>query len=406
MKKLLRFIGSLIFIVFSTLLNAQIGNKQPMLFALDGKIIQINKAKISNKNSALIPAYKQLLDDANKTLLFGPVSVMEKLNNPPSGNKHDYMSLAPYFWPNPSTPNGLPYIRKDGETNPEVKAYKDKEYLPALCESVYTLSLANYFSEEDKYALHAIKLLQVWFLDTATKMNPNLNFGQAVKGQNTGRGAGLIDTRHFVKLIDGINLLKQSGKLSSKDYSGLQAWFAEFLLWMQTSEVGKQEMNAKNNHGVWYDAQRLSMALLTNQNELAKNIVFNVQKRIENQMDKDGFFPAELERTISLHYSLFVLEPLMHIAQMAKLIQMDLYQYQSANGNSIAKGVNTLLPYLMMEKQWNGKQIKLFDYDEGIPLLAMSYSIYKCSNCIKAIAKIHPTKPERLRIHLLNQNDL
>lgn len=406
MKNLFRLSICLFFIFCTTALYSQVGMKQPLLYSIDGKAIQVNKGSINNKNAAIIPAYKELLSDAEKALRFGPVSVMEKLNMPPSGNKHDYMSLAPYFWPDPSKPNGLPYMRKDGETNPEVKDYKDKEYLPTLCETVYTLALVNYFSEEDKYAKHAVKLLQVWFLDTATKMNPNLNFGQAIKGQNTGRGAGLIDTRHFVKLIDGINLLNQSGKLSTKDFIALQNWFSEFLNWMQTSKVGKEEMNTKNNHGVWYDAQRISMALFTNQNELAKQVVNNVQQRINNQMDSNGFFPAELERTISLHYSLFVLEPLMHIAKMAKLVQVDLFNYQSPNGNSIKKGVDALLPYLMMEKTWTGKQIKPFDFHEGIPLLAQSYAEFKCIKCKEAITKIHPSKPERLRIHLLTQNDL
>ncbi len=406
MKRLFRLTSCLFLIFCTTVLYCQLGNKQPLLYAFDGKIIQENKGKIKDKKVELIPSYKELISDADKAMLFGPVSVMEKLNIPPSGNKHDYMSLAPYFWPDPTKPNGLPYLRKDGETNPEVKDYKDKEYLPALCEIVYTLSLANYFSEEDKYAKHAIKLLQVWFLDTATKMNPNLNFGQAIKGQNVGRGAGLIDTRHFVKLIDGINLLKHSGNLSSKDYGALQTWFAEFLTWMQTSEVGLQEMNAKNNHGVWYDAQRISMALLTNQNDLAKQVVNNVKKRINNQMDSNGFFPAELERTISLHYSLFVLEPLMQIAQMAKIVQVDLINYQSPNGNSIKKGVDTLLPYLMMEKTWIGQQIKPFDFNEGIPFLAMSSVVFNCIKCKDAIKKIHPIKSESLRIHLLTKNDL
>ncbi len=406
MKRATQIIGFLVFITYSIGLFGQNGSRQPLLFALDVNAVQNNKQKIDNKNAALLPAFNELLSDADKAMLFGPVSVMEKLNIPPSGNKHDYMSLAPYFWPDPTKPNGLPYMRKDGETNPEVKDYKDKDYLPTLCEAVFTLSLANYFSEEEKYAKHAIKLLQVWFLDTATKMNPNLNYGQAVKGQNTGRGAGLIDTRHFIKLIDGINLLKQSGKLSSKDFSALQIWFTEFLTWMQTSEVGMQEMNAKNNHGVWYDAQRISMALLTNQNELAKQVVANVQKRINSQMDSNGFFPAELERTISLHYSLFVLEPLMQIAQMAKIVKVDLINYQSPNGNSIKKGVDALLPYLLMEKTWTGQQIKPFNFNEGIPFLAMSNVVFNCIKCKDAIKKIHPIKPESLRIHLLTQNDL
>ncbi|HQW85446.1 MAG TPA: alginate lyase family protein, partial [Ferruginibacter sp.] len=234
---------------------------KPLLIALNLKALERNKAAINNKDAAVMPAYKQLLKDADKALKFEPVSVMEKTNIPPSGDKHDYMSLAPYFWYDSTKPNGLPYMRKDGQTNPEVKAYKDKEYQPKLCEYVQTLALAYYFSENEMYAKHAANLLRVWFLDTATRMNPNLNFAQSIKGKNDGRGAGLIDTRHYVKLVDGINLLKGSKSWKQEDEEGMKKWFAEFLNWMQTSKNGKDEMNAKNNHGAWYDAQRLALAL-------------------------------------------------------------------------------------------------------------------------------------------------
>jgi len=134
------------------------------VFALDIKKLESNKTKISNKDPEVINAYKQLIKDADKkALAFGPVSVMEKTGLPPSGDKHDYMSLAPYHWPDPSKTDGLPYIRKDGQTNPEVKDYPDKENMPKLCENVYILGLAYYFSEENKYAEHAAKLLKVWF---------------------------------------------------------------------------------------------------------------------------------------------------------------------------------------------------------------------------------------------------
>ena len=345
------------------------------------------------------------MNDANSALKFGPVSVMEKTFSPPSGNKHDYMSLAPYYWPDPTKPDGLPYIRKDGETNPEVKLYKDKEYLPKLCESIYTLSLAYYFSNELKYANHANALLSVWFLDTATKMNPNLNFGQAMKGHNEGRGAGLIDTRHLIKVVDAIELLNATGGMKIDEFKGLQNWFAQFLNWMQTSKNGMDEMRAKNNHGVWYDAQRLSFALFTRQNLLSKNIISNVQKRIDTQMNSDGFFPAELERTTSLHYSLFVVEPLLLIAQMGRSLNIDLLSYTSTNGNSIKKAVTTIIPYLIKEKVWNGVQINPFDFDEGIPLLAISASKLFCDNCLASIKKIHPNKTEQLRIFLITQND-
>jgi hypothetical protein len=180
---------------------------KPLVFALNSQALEKNKNRIKANDPAVMASYKLLLKDAAKALEFGPVSVMEKKNLPPSGDKHDYMSLAPYHWPDPSKPGGLPYLRKDGQTNPEVKEYKDKEYMPQLCSNVQTLALAWYYSGDKMYADHAAKLLRVWFLDTATRMNPNLNFAQAIKGENTGRGAGLIDSRHFIKLIDAIAMV-------------------------------------------------------------------------------------------------------------------------------------------------------------------------------------------------------
>ena len=375
------------------------------VFSIDQLVLVKNKNRIASNDNSILPAYKQLIKEAEIALHFAPVSVMQKTAIPPSGNKHDYMSLAPYYWPDPTKANGLPYIRKDGETNPEVKQYKDKENLPKLCETIYTLCLANYFSNDSSYASHAITLLSVWFLDTATKMNPNLNFGQAMMGHNDGRGAGLIDTRHLIKVIDGIGLLKQSGKLNPEKYQGLQNWFSQFLVWMQISSNGKDELNAKNNHGMWYDAQRLSFALFTDQTNLANAIVTNVQKRLDEQMDSEGKFPAELARTNSLHYSVFVLEPLIKIAIMSKSMDRDLVNYQSVSGKSIKKGFDAHYPYMANEKKWYGQQISQFDFEEGVPILAYGTILFNCSSCAHVIKKIHPDKTENLRFNLITTNN-
>jgi hypothetical protein len=174
------FIG-LLFLVSCAGAHAhqQPGQAKLQVFALDATALANNKASIKAGDVNILVAYKQLIKDADQALRSGPVSVMEKKNLPPSGNKHDYMSLAPYHWPDPTKADGLPYIRKDGQTNPEVKEYKDKEYMPRLCADVHTLALAYYFSDDKVYAEHAAKLIRVWFLDTATRMNPNLNFAVA-----------------------------------------------------------------------------------------------------------------------------------------------------------------------------------------------------------------------------------
>lgn len=374
---------------------------KPSLIALDLKALERNKAAINNKDQAVIKAYKQLLKDADKALQFGPVSVMEKTNIPPSGDKHDYMSLAPYFWYDSSKPNGLPYLRRDGQTNPEVRQYKDKEYQPKLCEYVQTLALAYYFSENEMYAKHAADLLRVWFLDTATRMNPNLNFAQAIKGENDGRGAGLIDTRHYVKLVDGINLLKGSKHWKQADEDGMKKWFTEFLHWMQTSENGKDEMDAKNNHGAWYDAQRLALALFIDSTNLAKQIINNAAARLDYQLDDNGFFPKEMERTISLHYTAFVMNAFFNIAQMADKVGINFWKLTTPSGKSLQKAFTVLKPYLADEKNWPGQQIKPYSYEDGYMLLMEGYNHFKCKDCLQDIQNLAGDKASRLRIKLL-----
>jgi hypothetical protein len=374
---------------------------RPIVYTMNIQMLEKNKSRVSAKDPLILPAYKLLLKDANKALEFGPVSVMEKKNTPPSGDKHDYMSLAPYHWPDPSKPNGLPYMRKDGQTNPEVKEYKDKEYMPKLCADVSTLAMAYYFSGEKVYAEHAAKLIRVWFLDTETRMNPNLNFAQAIKGINDGRGAGLIDSRHFIKLIDAIGLLQGSKYWSDKDQKGMQQWFADFLHWMQNSKNGISEMNADNNHGAWYDAQRLSMALFTENSELAKKIVLNARERLDKQMDDAGKFPREMERTISLHYTAFVMNAFFTIAQMSEETGIEFWNYTSPSGKSLKQAFNVLRPYLVQEKNWEGPQIKNFEYEDGYPLLMEAADRFNCKKCREAVTSLAGDKAGRLRIYLL-----
>lgn len=364
-------------------------------------VLQENKQKIRNKDAALKPAYLQLIKDADKALKEGPFTVMEKTIIPPSGDKHDYMSLAPYHWPDPTKPDGLPYMRKDGQTNPEVKEYKDKEYMPKMCGMVETLALAYYFSDDEKYAKHASNLIRTWYIDPATKMNPNLDYAQAIKGVNTGRGAGMIDARHFLKVIDGLAYIQKSTHWTTQDQQGMKDWFGEFLHWMQTSKNGKEEMKANNNHGTFYDALRLSIALFIDKTDLAKNIVENATKRLEQQMDPEGKFPKEMERTTSFHYSSFVMEAFFKIAAMAEKTGFDFWQYKSPSGNSLQKGFEFLRPYLTAQKDWKGQQIKPYDFEgDAYRLLMIGAEKYGCKDCKAAIKTIAKEKHERLRINL------
>ncbi len=401
MKNKLKFLCRFFLIACMPLLAQAQVSKKTVFYVFDSNVLKQKKDAVANNDKSLSRSFKQLVKDADKAMAFGPVSVMEKVNVPPSGDKHDYMSLAPYFWYDSSKPNGLPYMRRDGVTNPEVKEYKDKDYLPKLCEYVETLGLAYYFTGEEKYAAHAADLVRTWFIDTATKMNPNLNYGQAIKGRNDGRGAGLIDTRHLIKVISGIGLISDSKAWKKEDEAALKTWFASFLNWMETSANGRDELDAGNNHGVWYDAQRISMAAYLGNRDKVKEIVQSATNRLDAQLDKDGFFPQELARTISEHYSAFVLDAFFTIAQVANNAGVNFYDVKTASGKSLKMAFDTHKPFFTEEKSWTGEQIKPFDPEEATMILAEGAKAYKCKNCMEAITTLMGDKAGRLRINLL-----
>ena len=82
-----------------------------------------------DNNIILKHALKQILSEAQSLLTMKPTSVVNKGELPPSGDIHDFLSLSPYRWPNPTKKDGLPYMFRDGYTNPEIYAIPDKKNL-------------------------------------------------------------------------------------------------------------------------------------------------------------------------------------------------------------------------------------------------------------------------------------
>jgi hypothetical protein len=245
-----------------------------------------------------------LIGKAGVMLKMEPVSVMDKTTVASSGDKHDYMSQGPYWWPDPEKPDGLPYIRRDGEKNPEVEGFSDKRNLHDLIDAVDVLGLAYFYTEDEKYASKATELLNTWFLDEATRMNPNLNFGQAIPGRTEGRGIGIIETRDFGYLLDGVSLLHGSDAWTDQHHQEFTQWVSDYLHWLVNSSHGKDEAVHGNNHSTWYYVQTIAMALFTEQDSLAQSLQQQgLPIIIDNQIEADGSQPRELARTRSWDYS-------------------------------------------------------------------------------------------------------
>lgn len=336
------------------------------------------------------PALDKLRIDADKALRMEPVSVMQKTITPPSGDKHDYFSLARYWWPDPTKPGGLPYIRRDGETNPEINQVQDEHNLNTMFTATTNLSYAYYLFGDEKYAAQATKLLRTWFLDPATRMNPNMEHAQATRGRNAGRGSGLIDSRRMSVVVDTIGLLAGSKSWTAAEQQGMQDWFAHYLQWLHDSKNGRDESQAQNNHGSYYDVQVASIALFTGNNELAKKVLRNETKRIATQIDKSGGQPLELERTRSLWYSTFNLTALFQLAQLGESVGVDLWAFETKDGRSLRKALDYLTPYVTGEKKWLYKQIDEYRSDVIVPLYLKASVQYNAPEYTQTARKIHP----------------
>jgi hypothetical protein len=223
----------------------------------------------ADRSPSVVSYRNRLVARANRALIQTPLSVVSKTKTPQSGDKHDYYSMGPYWWPGATKPGGEPYVRRDGTVNPERNGDGfDATKLSKLSDDVSTLALAHFYSGDIKYAQKAAAMLRVWFLDPATKMNPSFAFAQAVPGVSAGRPEGIIDGYKLVPIVESIGLLAPTGVLSATEQVALETWFGDMTTWMATSANGQQERAKSNNHGIFYDLLIANFALFARKPEI------------------------------------------------------------------------------------------------------------------------------------------
>lgn len=314
---------------------------------------------ISGNDEFLQEALDRLERRAEQWLSHGPWSVVNKAKPAPSGDIHDYTSLAPYWWPS-STADGSPYIRRDGEKNPEVYEYHDRQNVENVFRASYELSLAWFYTSKESYSRHAANILRTWFLSPATRMNPNLNHAQVIRHANTGRCIGIIDfSQGYTSVLDAAILLagdtyeqQPAPGWTKEDITGFQNWNVEFLHWLTNSSFGREESAQENNHGTFAAMQKAAIARFVGNNEHARQEIHNIADRINVSIAPDGSQPEELRRTRSWHYSIFNLLAFTRIAAIGQKVGVDLWSYQGPQGQNITKAIEYLIPAAIGEATW------------------------------------------------------
>ncbi|MGM3174010.1 alginate lyase family protein [Dickeya lacustris] len=332
-------------------------------------------------------AYRELLHAADRALKSPVMSVTQKLSIPPSGDRHDYLSLAAYWWPDPHQKEGVPWIRRDGEVNPATKNEQtDAVRLATFTQRVWVLSLAWYFSGKPEYANKAITLIRAWFISPETRMNPNLNYAQAITGRNSGRGAGVLDGRYFAtRMVDALLILRQSPGWRHEDEQSLRQWMTDYLSWLQNSPSGKQESTAKNNHGSWYAVQVAGIAAYLGKPETVNAMIALARKKLAHQLSADGSQPEELARTRSFHYSLFNLQAASLMAMLAERDGEDLWQALTPQGSSLLAALDFMAPYLDVHRPWPYKTMGR----EGAALIPLMLQAERATGSLRYQAILH-----------------
>jgi hypothetical protein len=347
------------------------------VFGLRPGALEQAQARLGTPDAEFHRAFARGLAEANALLEAAPVSVLDKGQPGPSGDPHDYFSIAPYFWPDPARPGGLPYTRQDGRINPEsAGAANDKARLQTMSHTLLTLGLAFRLTGMEAYARQAARQLRTWFLDPATRMNPHLDYAQVVPGLAGGRSYGVIEGQYLLAALDAAGMLRGTDGWPAEEQAGLAAWMRAYLRWLQTSRNARKEGASQNNHGTYYDLQVMHLALFLDDLGLARRTARAVKRRrIAAQILPDGTQPHELARGEALHYSMYNLGALCHLAVRAEHLGDDLWRYRPPGGGGLRAALDYLVPYLDPAGQpWPHGGTR---HAEGFPLvLRLAAAVY------------------------------
>jgi hypothetical protein len=314
---------------------------------------------------------------------------MQKTATPPSGDKHDYFSLRPYWWPNPRTKTGLPYVRRDGQVNPEANSDKfDRVSCFAMCNHARILARAYEATGRKEFAERSALLVRTWFIDPRTRMNPNLNYAQWRPGEKMGSSYGIIRGTTILRVMQSVEMLEGSGAWTKPDAEAWSRWLGMYADWLKTSGLGKKEARAMNNHGTWYDVQVVTFARSGGNPDLAKETLKGVRARIQSQIRPGGQMPQETKRTKSWNYSVMNVNGFMRLAKHGKELGVDISVYKTDQCGSIRDALDFLVPFALGEKRWPYKQIVAFEPVRLVPVLEMAAEVYDDPSLLEAAKTI------------------
>ena len=303
---------------------------------------------------------QRILKAADKYVSQEPLTITAFPAARSAGGLHDFYSQADYFWPNPNDLNG-PYFNRDGQSNPE-NFDEHRKVMVAFSVQVPALTAAWVLTGDSRFGKRACDHLRAWFVTPETRMNPNLEFAQAVQGRSTGRSYGIIDTLHLVEVARAVSFLTPH-MLSARDSVAVNAWFSAYLDWLLNSDRGQQERDTINNHAMCWALQAAEFAHLVGNEKVREEVYRRYRETLlPGQTAIDGSFPKELLRTKPYSYSIFNFDVMACLCQSFKGLTPEPAAFQLPDRRSLSKAAEFIYPYLKDKSAWKwAKDVEHFD---------------------------------------------
>lgn len=379
-----------------------------LVFCFTGTVFSASPKDGGMKKQAEVLLKKQILAEATWAMQQKPITVTASSSPRSAGGKHDFFSEADYFWPNPQNPDG-PYINRDGLTNPD-NFLAHRKAMVRFSKIIGALASAYKITGDEKYVKQAVKHFQAWFINAETLMNPNLNFAQAVKGRFTGRSYGIIDTIHLMEVAQGVLVMEKAKAFDKGTIKGIKQWFADYIVWLNTSKPGVEEKRATNNHATCWAIQVASFAKLCGDENMLDSLRTSYKTiLLPKQMGVDGSFPLEMARTKPYGYSIFNLDAMTTLCQILSIPKDNLWEFETTDGKSIKKGLAYLYPFIADKSKWTLKPDVMYweNWPVAQPFLLFGAIQYNQANWYQTWAKLdHKPQVEEVIRNLPIRNPL
>ncbi|KDN41150.1 chondroitin AC/alginate lyase [Tilletiaria anomala UBC 951] len=241
-----------------------------------------------------------------------------------------------------------PYKRKDGKVNPDTKMLNNTKDVVSMAQSVLWNGVAFGLTNDTSYSQRATSLIYNWFLNPQTAVNPNLNYGQVIRGpgQQLGDFTGILDWRMILKVVNAIVIMraKSAQAWNAVIASSMNQWASNYLDWLAKSSQGKGVAKASNNHATFFYNQLIALYILVGDIQSAQqaaNAYFT--GAFMSQIDEDGEQPYEATRTRPFHYRCFNVEGMIANAKLADNLALNMWSATTSKGATIQSAVDYLM---------------------------------------------------------------